>query len=133
MSDSFPAQGLQNGPEFYHARSSGHRRSKVHAVTMFAPLKIGSRSLEGTHQCFAMAAKNDTTVVGNIKGLVCVERPGVRHFNSVASFAHRRQHSRPKPECAIDMNPRTGSVSIFANFSDGIDRAGIYVAGLGDH
>ena len=79
-----------------------------------------------------MPAKNDTAVVGNIEGLVCVERPGVRHFNAVASFAHRWQHARPKAECAVDMNPRTRSVRVFANLADGIDRTGIYVAGLGD-
>src|SRR5262245_8046288 len=97
---------------------------------MFAPLKIGSRSLERAHQCFAMPAKNDTAVVGNIEGLVCVERPGVCQFNALANFVHRWQHARPKAECAVDMNPRTRSVRVFANLADGIDRSGIYVAGL---
>src|SRR4029453_14731199 len=79
-----------------------------------------------------MPAKNDTAVVWNIKGLVCVERPGVRHFNAVASFVHRWQHAPPKAECAVDMNPRTRSVRVFAKCADGIDRSGIYVAGLSD-
>src|SRR5262245_14571168 len=105
MSDSFPAVGLENDPEFYHTRSSGHRRPKVHAITVVAPLKIGSRSLEGAHQCFAMPAKNDTAVVGNIESLVCVQRPGVRHLNTIATFPHRWQHPRPKAESAVDMNP----------------------------
>ena len=79
-----------------------------------------------------MPAKNDAAVVGNIERLVCVERPGVRHFKAVASFAHRWQRARPKAECAVDMNPRTRSVRMFANLADGIDRSRIYVAGLGD-
>src|SRR5436190_14345709 len=127
-----PTQGLENGPEFYHARSRRHRRPKIHAVTVFAPLKIGGRSLERAHQCFAMPAKNDTAIVRNIEGLVRVERPRVRHFNAVATFAHRWHRARPKAECAVDMNPRTRSVRVFANSSDRIDRSRIYVAGLGD-
>src|SRR5881394_3219288 len=102
-----PTQGLANGPEFYHARSRGHRWPKIHTVTVFAPLKIGGRSLERAHQCFAMPAENDAAVVRNIEGLVCVERPRIRHFNSVASFPHRWQRAGPKAECAVDMDPRT--------------------------
>src|SRR5438874_7483964 len=130
--DSFPAQALENGPEFYHTRPGGHRRPKIHAVTVFAPLKIGSGSLERAHQCFAMPAKDDAAVVRNIEGLVCVERPGVRRFDALTNFAHRWQHARPKAECAVDMNPRTRSVRAFANLADRINRSGIYVAGLGD-
>jgi len=100
---------------------------------VFAPLKIGSRSLERARQCFAMPAENDAAVVGNIECLVCVERPRVCHFNALTNFAHRWQHARRKTECAVDMNPRTRSVRVFANLADGIDRSGVYVAGLGDH
>src|SRR6187401_2720995 len=113
MLHSLPAQGLENGPEFYHTRPSGHRRPKIHAVAVFAPLKIGSRSLERAHQCFAMPAENDAAVVRNVEGLVRVERPGVRHFNAVASLVHRWQRACPKAECTIDMNPRPGSVRLF--------------------
>src|SRR5262249_3389003 len=81
---------------------------------------------------FAMPAENDTAVVRNIESLVCVERPGVRHFNAVASFSHRWQHARPKTECAVDMNPRARTPSVFANLTNGIDRSGIYVASLGN-
>src|SRR5439155_25974282 len=77
-----------------------------------------------------MPAKNDAAVVGNIERLVCVERPGVRHFNAVASFALRWQRARPKAECAVDMNPRTRSVRVFANSYDRIHRSIIYTAGL---
>src|SRR5690348_14580392 len=100
--DSFPAQTFENRPKFYHTRAGGHRRPKIHAVAVFAPLKIRSRSLERAHQCFAMPAENNTAVIGNIESLVCVERPRVRHFDALTSFAHRRQHARPKAECAIN-------------------------------
>src|SRR6185369_17436349 len=103
------------------------------AVAVFAPLKIGSRGLERAHQRFAMPAENDAAVVRNIERLVGVERPGVRHFDPVASFAHRWQHARPKPECPVYMNPRTRSVRVLADLSDGIDRSGVYVPGLGDY
>src|SRR5438874_5375336 len=123
--DSFPAQALENGPEFYHTRPGGHRRPKIHAVTVFAPLKIGSRSFERAHQCFAMPAKNDAAVVRNIEGLVRVERPRIRHFNALTNFAHRWHRAGPKAECAVGMNPRTRSVRVFAKWADGIDRSGI--------
>src|SRR5262249_36822009 len=58
--------------------------------------------------------------------------PGIRHFNALANLAHRWQDTRPKAECAIDMNPRTRAVRVLANFADWIDGSGIYVAGLGD-
>src|SRR3954452_10966254 len=88
-----PAQGLENGPEFYHARSRGHRRPKIHAVTVFAPLKIGGRSFERAHQCFAMPTKNDTAVVRNIEGLC-------------ASSDHESAISMPSQILRIDGNAR---------------------------
>jgi len=72
---SFAPESFQDCPELDDASSVGHRRSEIHAIAMFAPLKIRGRRFEGARQRFAIPAKDHAAVVRNIERLVRVHRP----------------------------------------------------------